>query len=90
MNDFESSIESKIERIWDNTCQSFQNCTSSNIQSFLQECLENQIDPQFCMSWVEQHKSEIPDWNSVSETSLNWINQHTSTGSPYPFKENGY
>lgn len=39
------------------------------------------------MSWVEQHKDQIPNWTDVSETSLGWINQHTSTGSAISVNE---
>jgi hypothetical protein len=34
------------------------------------------------MSWVEQHKEKIKDWNEVSRSSQDWINAHTSSGSP--------
>lgn len=79
----ELSIYTKMENIWFNTCGTWQNCNQSTIQSFLSECLDYNLDPQYCMSWVEQHKSDIPNWEAVSETSLGWVNQHTSTGSPY-------
>lgn len=86
-NEKDFSIQSKMENIWKSTCQSWENCTEKNIEEFLTECLENNIDPQFCMSWVEQHKAQIPDWTAVSKVSLDWINQHTSTGSPLSIKE---
>ncbi|MFC7395472.1 hypothetical protein [Scopulibacillus cellulosilyticus] len=76
------SSQTIIEDIWNDTCGSWQNCTEKSIQSFLTQCQENNIDPQYCMGWVEQHKEQIPDWQSVSKGSLDWINQHTSTGSP--------
>lgn len=84
-SDFVESVATqvKMENIWANTCGSWQNCNGVNIQSFLSKCDEYNIDSQFCMSWVEAHKNEIPNWNSVSETSLAWMNAHTSTGSPY-------
>ena len=81
------SIQTKMENLFENTCRTWQNCTESNIQSFLGQCLENNIDPQYCMSWVEQHKTQIPGWEVVSKISLDWINQHTSTGSPISFTE---
>lgn len=79
---FENELQTKMESFFSSTCGSWENCTEANIQSFLQQCQEHNIDPQFCMSWVEQHKSQIPDWQSVSKVSLNWVNDHTSTGSP--------
>jgi hypothetical protein len=83
----EKNIQAEMENIFNNTCGSFENCTESSIQSFLQQCEENGIDSQFCMSWVEQHKSDIPNWQSVSKVSLEWMNEHTSTGSPISFSE---
>lgn len=79
----EVSLQTKVENIWSNTCGSWQNCNENTIQDFLSRCDEYNIDPQYCMSWVEQHKNQIQNWSAVSETSLNWISQHTSTGSPY-------
>ena len=81
------SIQTKVENLFHNTCRTWDNCTEANIQSFLGQCLESNIDPQYCMSWVEQHKSQIPDWQIVSKVSLDWVNQHTSTGSPISFTE---
>src|SRR3954452_7104163 len=78
----EESIQTKMENVWSYTCGSWQNCNQETIQSFLAECLDHNIDPQYCMSWVEQHKDEIPNWSSISETSLGWVNEHTSTGLP--------
>lgn len=78
----ELSIQTKMENVWLNTCGSWNNCNKDTIQSFLAQCLEYNIDPQFCMSWVEQHRNQIPSWSAVSETSLGWVNAHTSTGSP--------
>jgi hypothetical protein len=80
-------VQTKMENIWLNTCESWENCTETTIQSFLAKSLENNIDPQYCMSWVEQHEAEIPDWPDVSKVSLDWVNQHTSTGSPISIKE---
>jgi hypothetical protein len=81
------SVQTKMENAFKNTCGSWENCNDATIQSFLAQCLENNIDPQFCMSWVEQHKNEIPNWSAVSETSLGWVNSHTSTGSPIALTE---
>ncbi|WP_066371291.1 hypothetical protein [Neobacillus fumarioli] len=78
----EVSLQAKLENIWSNTCGSWQNCNDANIQTFLSQCLDYNIDPQFGMSWIEQHKNEIPNWPSVSETSFGWISEHTSSGSP--------
>lgn len=77
------SIQTEMENIWSDTCGSWQNCNESTIQSFLTKCEELSIDSQYCMSWVEQYKDQIPNWNDVSKVSLKWINQHTSAGSPY-------
>lgn len=79
----EVSILTKMENIWSNTCGSWDNCNEGNVLTFLSQCNDYNIDPQFCMSWVEQHKEEIPNWGAVSGASLGWINQHTSTGAPY-------
>nr|WP_239549294.1 hypothetical protein [Scopulibacillus daqui] len=79
-----------MESIWETTCGSWKNCTDTSIQSFLSQCEKNNIDPQYCMDWVEQHKEQIPDWSLVSKVSLDWINQHTSTGSPMTFKDQDF
>lgn len=86
-NEHDLSIQAKMESLLINTCGSWQNFTATSIQSFLTQCLDNNIDPQYCMSWVEQHKSQIPDWPTVSKVSLDWINEHTSTGSAISFTE---
>ncbi|WP_342042216.1 hypothetical protein [Bacillus sp. OTU2372] len=83
----EVSIHAKMENIWGYTCRSWENCNQDTIQSFLTQCMEYNIDPQYCMSWVEQHKEEIPNWQAVSETSLGWVNEHTSTGSAISITE---
>ncbi|MDP4106335.1 MAG: hypothetical protein Q8935_15465 [Bacillota bacterium] len=77
------SLQTKIENIWSNTCGSWEGCNETTIQSFLKQCDEYNLDPQYCMSWVEQHKDQITNWAAVSNASLTWVNQHTSTGSPY-------
>lgn len=83
------AIDSKqeMERIWGETCGSWENCNEENIEAFLTSCLEKGIDPQYCMSWVEQHSSQIPNWSVVSKMSLEWVNEHTSSGSPINFHE---
>lgn len=86
-NENDQAIQKKMELYFKNTCGSWENCTDTTIQSFLVECEENSIDPQYCMSWVEQHQAQIPDWSAVSEVSLEWVNQHTSTGSPMSLPE---
>jgi hypothetical protein len=83
----ENEIQSKMENVWQETCGSWQNCNQTTIQSFLEQCQEKNIDPQYCMSWVEKHSTEIADWLAVSKVSLDWVNQHTSTGSPISFTD---
>jgi hypothetical protein len=83
----ELAIQVKIENVWANTCGSWQNCNEITIQSFLSQCNDYNLDPQFCMSWIEKHKNEIPNWAAVSETSLDWVNEHTSTGSAFSADE---
>lgn len=82
-----TEIDLIMKNVWRNTCGSWQNCTETTIKSFLAQCQENNIDPQYCMSWIEGHRSQIPDWTVVSKVSLDWVNQHTSTGSPISFTE---
>ncbi|HZG74148.1 MAG TPA: hypothetical protein VEY51_21650 [Chondromyces sp.] len=77
-----NDIKQEMERIWVETCGSWENCNEENIQSFLSQCREMSIDPQYCMSWVEQHSNQIPNWSAISKVSLEWVNEHTSTGSP--------
>ncbi len=91
-NDFinKLSIQTKMENVWLNTCGSWENCNEETIQSFLAQCLDYNIDPQFCMSWVEQHQDQIPNWDNVSETSLGWVNQHTSSGSAYSISDQNF
>jgi hypothetical protein len=81
------SLQTKMENVWQNTCGSWGNCNETTIQSFLAQCLEYNLDPQYCMSWVEKHQSEIPNWSAVSKTSLDWVNEHTSTGTPISTNE---
>jgi hypothetical protein len=76
-----------MENLFKSSCGTWKNCTESSIQTFLTQCQDKNIDPQYCMSWVEQHKSQIPDWQAVSKVSLDWVNQHTSTGSPISFTD---
>ena len=77
------SIQMKMEQILSHTCGSFENCTESNIQTFLTECYEENIDPQYCLSWVSKHNAKIPNWTNVSRISQEWINGHTSSGSSF-------
>ncbi|MEK4884637.1 hypothetical protein NST12_07305 [Bacillus sp. FSL W8-1127] len=81
-------VQKTMEEIWSSTCGSWQNCNNANISSFLSQCLEHNIDPQFCFDWISQHSNEIPNWSTVSNTAREWVNQHTSTGSPLS-SENG-
>ena len=75
-------VQETMEEIWRSTCGSWQNCNNENIQSFLSKCLEQNIDPQFCMNWIAQHSDQIPNWSTISNRAQEWVNQHTSTGSP--------
>jgi hypothetical protein len=81
-NGANSSMQAYVEEIWQQTCGTWDNVNESTVQDFLSQCDEKNIDSQFAMSWVEQNKENIPDWQSVSRVSLDWMNQHTSTGSP--------
>jgi hypothetical protein len=83
----EVSVQAKMENVFLNTCRNWDNCNTQTIQSFLSQCLEYNIDPQFSMSWVEQHQDQIPNWADVSATSLNWVNEHTSTGSAFSIND---
>ena len=76
-------IQTKMEQNLFETCGSFENCTETNIQSFLSKCYEENLDPQYCFSWVSEHNAKIPAWNQVSKISQEWINRHTSTGSTF-------
>ena len=86
MTDYSNrSIQTKMEQILSHTCGSFEKCTEINIQSFLTQCYEENIDPQYCLSWITEHNAKIPNWPNVSKISQEWINGHTSGGSAYPF-----
>ncbi|WP_409305827.1 hypothetical protein [Peribacillus sp. SCS-155] len=78
------SITNKVEAIWAATCGSWQSSNIGNLESFLKECTSNGIDPQFCMSWLEQHGDSIQSWNSIRYTVQECVNRLTSTGSPFP------
>ncbi|WP_026582764.1 hypothetical protein [Bacillus sp. J33] len=78
----DSTMQSSVEQIWQKTCGSWENFNESTVQEFLNQCEEKGIDSQFAMSWAEQNKDQVPNWQTVSRISLNWMNQHTSTGSP--------
>jgi hypothetical protein len=78
----DTSIDNKMADIWSSTCGSWENCNVHNVQSFLSECHNENIDPQYCRDWIQQHNESIPDWSAVSEITQDWVNQHTSTGSP--------
>ncbi|PLT35600.1 hypothetical protein [Bacillus sp. V5-8f] len=75
-------VQEKVEDIWRTTCGTWKNCSESNIQELLLKCEEQGIDPQYCMSWVEEHSGNIPNWDGVSDAARQWVNNHTSTGSP--------
>ncbi|WP_026693637.1 hypothetical protein [Peribacillus kribbensis] len=82
VSDTDLPILQSMEEIWKTTCGTWQNCNSQTVLQFLGACHEKQIDPQFCMSWIEQNSNQIPNWSEVSDTTREWINEHTSTGSP--------
>ncbi|MBM7692915.1 hypothetical protein JOC77_002346 [Peribacillus deserti] len=75
----------RMEDIWKTTCGTWENCNDVTVASFLSQCEQDSIDPQFCMSWIEQNSDKIPNWSSVSDTAREWVNEHTSTGSPVGF-----
>jgi hypothetical protein len=76
------SVQETMEDIWRKTCGTWQNCNETTVESFLSQCLEHNIDPQFCMSWITQHSDQIPNRSAVLDQTREWVNQHTSTGSP--------
>ncbi|MGM0876683.1 MAG: hypothetical protein ACQEWV_18460 [Bacillota bacterium] len=78
----DSSVHEKMEDIWRSTCGTWQDCNETTVQSFLSQCEQSSIDPQFCMSWIQKHNDMIPNWSAVSDTTREWVIQHTSTGSP--------
>ncbi|UCZ53908.1 hypothetical protein LGQ02_03745 [Bacillus shivajii] len=57
-----NAAQEKMENIFHNTCGSWEDCNELDIQLFFQQCLKNHIDPNYCMSWVEQHKAQMPNW----------------------------
>ncbi|RFU66514.1 hypothetical protein [Bacillus sp. V59.32b] len=83
-NDFstDSSVVNKMEDILRATCGTWQNCNQTNVQSFLSRCEQENIDPQFCMNWLQDNRDKIPNWPDVSDTTREWMIEHTSTGSP--------
>jgi hypothetical protein len=76
------SVQETMEDIWHETCGTWKNCNESNVESFLSKCLEHNIDPQYCMNWITQHSDQIPNQSAVLDKAREWVNQHTSTGSP--------
>ncbi|MDQ0220622.1 hypothetical protein ELQ35_05765 [Peribacillus cavernae] len=82
-----SSILEAMEEIWRTTCGTWQNCNETTVQSFLSKCEESNFDPQFCMTWIQHHSDKIPNWSAVADTTQEWVNQHTSTGSPISVSE---
>lgn len=85
----DSSIQGTMEDVWRRTCGTWENCNETTVQAFLSACEQHSIDPQFCMSWIQQHSDKIPNWSSVSDTAREWVNDHTSTGSPIVSSEPG-
>lgn len=76
------SIQAKVENIWSYTCRSWQELNEQSLLSFLSQCLDYNLDPQYCLNWVDQHKVGISNWKSLEEAGQNWVNVHTSSGSP--------
>ncbi|KQU23387.1 MULTISPECIES: hypothetical protein [Priestia] len=76
------SVQETMESFWRITCGTWKNCNESTVQAFLSQCEQHSIDPQFCMNWIQQHRDKIPNWSAVSDTTREWVNEHTSTGSP--------
>ncbi|KOP70785.1 hypothetical protein [Priestia megaterium] len=76
------SVQETMESFWRTTCGTWENCNESTVQAFLSQCEQHSIDPQFCMNWIQQHRDKIPNWSTVSDTTREWVNEHTSTGSP--------
>jgi hypothetical protein len=42
-----NDIKQEMERIWVETCFLWENCKEENIRSFLSQCQEKSIDPQY-------------------------------------------
>jgi len=76
------SVQETMESFWRTTCGTWGNCNESTVQAFLSQCEQHSIDPQFCMNWIQQNRDKIPNWSAVSDTTREWVNEHTSTGSP--------
>lgn len=76
------NVQKKIEDIFEVTCGSWQGCNQSTVRNFLSQCQEHGVDPQYCLGWLEQNKEQITNWASFSHSALDWVNEHTSTGSP--------
>jgi hypothetical protein len=89
-NERNNSVQEKMEDIWRTTCGTWENCNETTVQSFLSQCEQRSIDPQYCMSWIQQHNDKIPNWTAVSDTTREWVIQHTSTGSPISGSENNF
>ncbi|PLS18815.1 hypothetical protein CVD28_04995 [Bacillus sp. M6-12] len=76
------AVQEKMESIWRVTCVSWEDCNENNVRSFLSKCDDENIDPLFCMNWIQQHRGKIPNAPLIVDTALQWVNQHTSTGTP--------
>ena len=75
-------IQDQVQRIFQETCGSWQNCNQANVLSFLSQCEERGLDPQYCLNWLSQNQEQISDWSAFSKVAQEWVNEHTSTGSP--------
>lgn len=82
-----NNFKEKLQHIFASTCGTWENCNEVTVISFLTQCLNNSIDPQFGFSWLEEHQEEIPDWTNFSDTAQDWISEHTSTGTPISMKK---
>jgi hypothetical protein len=76
------NIQEKMVSIFKTTCGSWQNCNESTVLSFLAECRDQSIDPQYSFNWLEEHKEQMTNWPNLSSSAQDWVNQHTSSGSP--------
>ncbi|UOE96158.1 hypothetical protein [Alkalihalobacillus sp. LMS39] len=77
------NIKNEIQAIFKETCGTWQNCTEETVLHFLSTCQSRNLDPQYCMNWLEEHKEQIAHWNEFSEAAQEWVNENTASGTPY-------
>ena len=75
---------SRIENLFMHACGTWKNCNDSNIQSFLSKCQSLNIDLSDSLNWLEEHRSNIPNFQSVWSAANGWVNQHDLVGSGSP------